>query len=532
MPTLIRNPLLRKRLSRFRANRRAAWSLRILAIAYILSLGSELICNDRPLWMRHEGHWYFPVVRYYPESTFTGSERQTRPDYKALRQTPPFASGSGNFMVFPPFKHGPYASIDPASLRSVSSVDFALVPVPRVASLNVDGEFVVNRSVAAGAFFDVADSAVNGLTLSELWEWDDGLTDAVARRLRNESAPAFDATLRRRAAPEVSARVSLPAFTPRPTAPRDVRLSIREDGRPQATCSVRVSADGTVAAQSPRGWWDALPVAARAEHLALALRAFDGPVYADDTELQGVRYRVRAAVDAITWPHRPVRGHPLGIDSAGRDVLARIVYGFRTSISFGLLLVAATMLMGVTIGAIQGYFGGWVDLTLQRLIEIWSALPFLYVMILLGSVYGRGFTLLLVCYGIFNWIGISYYMRGEFLRLRRQPYIEAARCQGLSTFAIMARHILPNAVTPLITFLPFSLVGAIASLYGLDYLGFGLPPPSPSWGELLHQAQQFRWAWWLILYPAAAIFAVMLLGVFIGEGIRDAFDPRPFARME
>ncbi len=180
----------------------------------------------------------------------------------------------------------------------------------------------------------------------------------------------------------------------------------------------------------------------------------------------------------------------------------------------------------------QGYFGGWVDLAGQRIIEIWDALPFLYILMLMGSVFGRSFTLLLVCYGLFNWIGISYYMRAEFLRLRRQPFVEAARALGLPGYLIMYRHILPNALVPLITFFPFSLVSAIGTLAALDFLGFGLPPPTPSWGDLLAQGQEYLWAWWLTLYPSLALFMVMLLGVFVGEGVRQAFDPKPFSRME
>jgi microcin C transport system permease protein len=168
----------------------------------------------------------------------------------------------------------------------------------------------------------------------------------------------------------------------------------------------------------------------------------------------------------------------------------------------------------------------------QRLTEIWHAIPFLYVMMLLASVYGRSFGLLLVCYLVFNWIGISYYIRGECLRLRRQPFIDAARALGIPRWKIILRHVLPNAMTPVVTFFPFMLVGAIGSLAALDYLGFGVPPPTASWGELLHQAQQFRWAWWLILYPSLALFIVMMLGVFVGEGVRDAYDPKPFSRME
>ena len=168
----------------------------------------------------------------------------------------------------------------------------------------------------------------------------------------------------------------------------------------------------------------------------------------------------------------------------------------------------------------------------QRLTEIWSALPFLYVMIFIGAALGRSFMLLLICYSLFNWIGVSYYMRAEFLRLRSRSFVEAARCQGLSAPRIILFHILPNGLTPLITLFPFSLIGAIGSLAALDFLGFGLPPLSPSWGELLQQARLFRWAWWLILFPSAALFIVMLLAVLVGEGLRDAFDPRQQSRME
>ena len=230
--------------------------------------------------------------------------------------------------------------------------------------------------------------------------------------------------------------------------------------------------------------------------------------------------------EVVRFPFRPVKKHWLGIDDAGRDVFSRLVYAIRTSITFGLALVLSSMVVGTLVGLGQGYFGGWTDLTCQRLIEIWSALPFLYVIILLGSIYGPGFMLLLFCNAIFNWIGISYYMRAEMLRLKRQPFVDAARCLGLPTHRIILRHILPNGLVPIITFFPFSLAGAISSLAALDYLGFGLPLQSPSIGQLLQQAQIQRWAWWLILYPSLTLFSLMLLGVFIGEGIRDAMDPK------
>ena len=234
----------------------------------------------------------------------------------------------------------------------------------------------------------------------------------------------------------------------------------------------------------------------------------------------------------VSFPFRPVPEHPLGIDAGGRDVYARVVHGMRIALVFGLVLAFLGMLFGLVIGAIEGYFGGTTDIVLQRFTEIWSAMPFLYVMIFIGSTMGRSFGVLLGCYAIFNWITVSYYMRAEFLRLRTRTFVEAAKVQGCSTARIIFVHILPNALTPLITLFPFLLMGAIGSLAALDFLGFGLPPMTPSCGELLAEAQQFRSAWWLILFPSAALFIVMLLTVLIGEGLRDAFDPRQESRLE
>lgn len=234
----------------------------------------------------------------------------------------------------------------------------------------------------------------------------------------------------------------------------------------------------------------------------------------------------------ISFPFRPCKEHPFGIDAGGRDVYARVVHGMRIALIFGIILAASGMFIGLVVGAIEGYFGGKTDITLQRFTEIWSAIPFLYVMIFIGSTMGRSFMILLVCYAIFNWIGVSYYMRAEFLRLRSRTFVEAAKVQGFSAARIIFGHILPNALTPLITLFPFLLMGAIGSLAALDFLGFGLPPMTPSCGELMNQAQQFRYAWWLILFPAVALFVVMLLTVLVGEGLRDAFDPRQKSKLE
>ena len=254
-------------------------------------------------------------------------------------------------------------------------------------------------------------------------------------------------------------------------------------------------------------------------------------VFVEPKEPPAVTEKVLPRPD-VSFPFRPVPGHPFGIDAGGRDVYARVVHGMRIALLFGLALALLGMLFGLVIGAVEGYFGGATDIVLQRFTEIWSAMPFLYVMIFIGSTVGRSFAVLLVCYAIFNWITVSYYMRGEFLRLRTRTFVEAAKVQGVSTVRIIFVHILPNAMTPLITLFPFLLMGAIGSLAALDFLGFGLPPMTPSCGELLQEAQQFRDCWWLILFPSLALFAVMLLTVLVGEGLRDAFDPRQEVKYE
>ena len=236
--------------------------------------------------------------------------------------------------------------------------------------------------------------------------------------------------------------------------------------------------------------------------------------------------------EPVSFPFRPVPEHPFGIDAGGRDVYSRVVHGMRIALLFGLVLSLSGMFFGLVVGAAEGYFGGIVDMLCQRFTEIWSAMPFLYVMIFIGATIGRSFTLLLICYAIFNWISVSYYMRAEFLRLRRRTFVEAAKVEGLSTLRILFVHILPNALTPLITLFPFLLMGAIGTLASLDFLGFGLPPMTPSCGELLAEAQQYRSAWWLVVFPSLALFIVMLLTVFVGEGLRDAFDPRQTSKLE
>jgi microcin C transport system permease protein len=225
-------------------------------------------------------------------------------------------------------------------------------------------------------------------------------------------------------------------------------------------------------------------------------------------------------------PSPPSTENLLGTDDQARDVLARLIYGFRISVLFGLALTILSSLVGVLVGAIQGYFGGWIDLLGQRAIEIWSGLPALFVLIILASVVEPNFWWLLLIMLLFSWTSLVAVVRAEFLRARNFDYVRAARALGLPDRSIILRHVLPNAMVATMTFLPFILTGGITALTALDFLGLGLPPGSPSLGELLLQGKNNLQAPWLGI-AAFAVLAVMLsLLIFIGEAARDAFDPR------
>ncbi len=225
-------------------------------------------------------------------------------------------------------------------------------------------------------------------------------------------------------------------------------------------------------------------------------------------------------------PSPPTRDNLFGTDDRGRDVLARLIYGFRLSVLFGFGLTAAGTLLGIIAGAVQGYFGGRTDLFFQRFIEIWSAMPELYLLIIFAAVLKPSIILLLILLSMFGWMGLSDYVRAEFLKGRNMDYVKAARALGVSDLTIMYRHLLPNGMTPVITFLPFRMSGAILALTSLDFLGLGVPPPSPSLGELLAQGKSNIEAWWLSLTTFGVLVGTLVLLIFIGEALRETFDPR------
>lgn len=333
--------LARKRWQRFQNNRRGFYSLIVLSLLFGLSLFAEVLSNDKPLMVRYQGHFYFPLLHEYPETTFGGSFA-TETDYRdpfILAQL----GGEGNVVVFPP---------NPHSFNSIN--------------LNLD----------------------------------------------------------------------------RPV------------------------------------------------------------------------------------PSPPTRENFLGTDDRGRDVLARLIYGFRLSLLFGAALTAVGTLFGILAGAVQGYFAGRTDLLMQRFIELWGSMPELYLLIIFASIFKPSMLLLLVLLSLFGWMGLSDYVRAEFLKGRNMEYVKAAKALGVGNLTIMYRHLLPNSMTPVITFLPFRMSGSILALTSLDFLGLGVPPSTPSLGELLAQGKANIEAWWLSLSTFVVLVGTLVLLIFIGEALREAFDPR------
>ncbi len=231
--------------------------------------------------------------------------------------------------------------------------------------------------------------------------------------------------------------------------------------------------------------------------------------------------------DVEVYPSAPSSENWMGTDDRGRDILTRLLYGLRYSITFAFFVWVITFFVGTVIGGIMGYFAGRVDFWGQRIVEVLSTVPQFFLLIIIISIFQPTLFLLVILSSLFGWISISYYVRGEYLKNRKKEFVEAARALGAGHTRIFFLHLLPNSLSPIITFSPFVIAGNITALASLDYLGFGLTPPTPSWGELLNQAQKhFTEGWWLAAYPSIALFLTLTMLSLIGEGVRDAMDPK------
>lgn len=550
MKLLNLSPLTQKRLERFCRSRIAFWSLRLLLVLYVISLGAEFICNGEPLLMRFDGELSCPfLMAQPPEKVREATGETSHVDYRLFTKSETFKKDKSNFALFAPVRYSPGETLDTADLEEDKVVTLSLIPNQPVGRFNLTRDFAIVRQDNCNQFFPNIELHDGHTNLADVIDISPELRQEINRRLLGEACGSYETEvtpMALRAFPWQRLRLLLS-----PSAGGDLPMTIRVNLRailpegqhflPKLTYVCTRTADETGALTvfhcAPKGKQTPMPSEALAALLdGWARKGFQKDITAAD----GISYvdlatKTEYAVysgNNIRFPFPPTRSHIFGLDGSGRDVFSRIVYATRIAMSFGLLLAIAATVLGMTIGSIQGYFGGKVDICVQRFTEIWAAMPFLYIMVLVGAVFGRSFWLLLLVYGLFCWLGLSYYMRAEFLRLRNRPFVAAARCQGLTNARIIFRHILPNALTPIITLFPFLLVGAIGALVSLDFLGFGLPPLTPSWGELLNQAQTYRWAWWLILFPSLAIFTVMFLTVMVGEGVRNAFDPKPFSKLQ
>lgn len=357
------SPANKRRWQNFKANRRGYWSFWIFMVIFVLSLGAELIANDKPLIVSYKGEILFPVLVNYPEEKFGGFLATT--DYKSADIASEI--NANGWMVWPPIRY---------SYNSVNSN--------------------VPHSAPTAPFWLMA---------------------------------------------------------------KDERCSAYPQGVNDPGC----------------------------------------------------------ILGNMNW---------LGTDDQARDVLSRLIYGFRISVLFGLALTIASAIIGVTAGAVQGYFGGWTDLLMQRFIEIWSSMPVLYILLIIAAILPPGFFVLLGIMLLFSWTAFVGVVRAEFLRARNFEYVRAARALGVGNGTIMFRHLLPNAMVATLTFLPFILSGSISTLTSLDFLGFGMPPGSPSLGEMIAQGKNNLQAPWLGIMAFITMSLMLSLLIFIGEAVRDAFDPR------
>lgn len=414
------NKDLSLKLSKFKRDKRAYYSFLMLLAAFLMTLPAELICNVRPILLKVDHQYYFPIFTQYSEREFGGT-LPSEPDYK-----------SESFM----------------------------------------------QLLGGNQPQESSQTLMTGKTQTFTLELKDFEEDKPAF---NVNMGDFDE------AKEATSQSPVPQTTAEPVA--------------------KVKKEIYMLWPPIRYDYKHIPTQSQTGVIVLAAPYVTG----------GAGVTVESA-----WTD----GHYLGTDDRGRDVLARLIYGLRISMIFGIALSVTGTLLGCLLGGIQGYFGGWIDLIGQRLTEIWGSIPRLYILIILSSFMVPSALILFLILNLTAWMGIAAYIRAEFLKSRNLEYVKAARAMGVSNIEIMRRHILPNSLTPVITFFPFEVTSGILSLVSLDFLNLGVPSPAPSIGELLAQGKSNLQAIWIILPTFTLLTTTLTLLTFVGEGIRNAFDPR------
>lgn len=514
------DPNTKRRFSHFKNTKRAYWSFWLFLIIFIISLFANFLANNKPLIINYEGKFYFPIFKYYSEDTFYKNGNFARINYKELVKSDVYKQNKKNWAIFPIIKYGAYETIKSSDLKLDKSILLRIETKEKIANIDVLKNFKIYKSNGLKQLLGIEDKTLRNKKIEEVFEKNNklkSLINGLEKRFSNIDSPILEIKSKKN-----NYKISLVAYKKRGRAPKKIRIYLRENNKITQSEKIKFAETGKVI--SNKKYW--LTLSEKDQKTLMSKVDSFRQEHAINSEFDFGNFKIYASKNNVNFPYPPNQQHILGLDESGRDVLTVILYATRISLLFGLILVTTSTILGIIIGAIQGFFGGKVDILGQRFIEIWEALPFLFIIMFLGSVFGKGFLILLVIYAAFNWISLSYYVRADFLKLRKMQFVEAARVLGISRIKIIIYHILPNALSSVITLFPFGLVGAIFALSALDYLGFGLPPGTPSWGDLLAQAQVYPPGWWLVVFPSIALFTVTLLGVFIGEGLRAAFDPR------
>ena len=432
------------KLGKFKRDKRALISFKILFFLFLITLPAELVCNVRPLLLVVDGKAYLPILFTYSKKDFGGSF-PIEPDYKSdgfLR----LLKGENDSSLLPAILD------DFEEEEATDSFDLALDDFED--ELSSDSEEEPARNKREESIFVLTPEDFDEVTPF----------DSPSTMVKSESAPAAKAKKFWMLWPPI--RYDYKYI---PTNSKTGRVALASPAQ---------SIDPDTGKKIPSSWQD---------------------------------------------------GHYLGTDDRGRDVLARLIYGFRISMIFGISLAIFGTLLGCLIGGVQGFFGGKIDLIGQRMTEIWGSMPRLYILIILSSFLVPSALILFLILNLTAWMGIAAYIRAEFLKIRNLEYVKSAKALGVANFDIMRRHILPNALTPVITFFPFEITAGILALVSLDYLNLGVPSPAPSMGELLAQGKNNLQAIWILLPTFAVLTSTITLLTFIGEGIRNAFDPRKSA---
>ena len=396
------NPITRKRLARFKELKRSYYSFWLLVGLYMFGMLADVLFNEKPLYVRYEGKSYFPILFYYPDNEFTGSGLDSRPNYKEIARSLAFQEDSHNFMVFTPYPYGANEGITANQIEVDETVTARIERQQIVGTVELTEDLMIRRSVAGSAFFAAeSDRALRGVLFAETVRISDSFRQAIAARFENtEGMPEIEERIQ--LGDDLSATISLSPYKPRSRPPRSVRVTLREDVSAFTAESIKISPSGI--AETSGTLWKNLSDEDRARVFMKAKERMVTRIQPINIDISGENYQIEFEKEDIFFPFRPTRNHWMGLDSSGRDVFSRLIHALRISMNFGILLVVASMVLGITAGALQGYLGGKFDLMGQRAIEIWEALPFLYVMILLGSVFGQSFLLLLVVYALFSWI--------------------------------------------------------------------------------------------------------------------------------